>query len=125
MFAGMPKYWADYSAEMWRVMKPGERKLFATGIGRSMGYAMGIDMVDPIKGASIIDTMVTGARLGEKYAPDYIDMPAVRAGVARQADMEDSQVLYHYGTKGEFVTPPPRTASTGNIQGPAFYTSNF
>jgi len=123
MFAGMPKYWADYSAEMWRVMKPGERKLFATGIGRSMGYAMGIDMVDPIKGASIIDTMVTGARLGEKYAPDYIDMPAVRAGVARQADMEDSQVLYHYGTKGEFVTPPPRTASTGNIQGPAFYTS--
>ena len=88
MFAGMPKYWADYSAEMWRVMKPGERKLFATGIGRSMGYAMGIDMVDPIKGASIIDTMVTGARLGEKYAPDYIDMPGLMAIIAKQADNE-------------------------------------
>ena len=85
LYGGMPKYWADYSADLWKVMTPGQRKEFSSGIGRSVGYSLGVDIVDPVNGSKLIDNMVAGARPGELYSPDYIDMPILNAAVARQA----------------------------------------
>ncbi len=85
LYGGMPKYWADYSADLWKVMTPGQRKEFAGGIGRSVGYSLGVDVVDPVNGSRLIDNMVSGLRAGELYAPDYIDTPILQAAVARQA----------------------------------------
>ena len=85
LYGGMPKYWADYSADLWKVMTPGQRKEFASGIGRSVGYSLGVDIVDPVNGSRLIDNMVSGMRAGELYSPSYIDMPILKSAVARQA----------------------------------------
>lgn len=94
LYGGMPKYWADYSQELWKVMTPGQRKEFAGGIGRSVGYALGVDIVDPVNGARLIDNMVSGMRTGELYAPNYIDMPSIRASIAKQAEVENTKDVY-------------------------------
>lgn len=88
LYGGMPKYWADYSADLWKVMTPGQRKEFASGIGRSVGYSLGVDVVDPVNGTRLIDNMVSGLRAGELYSPAYIDMPLLRASIAKQAQVE-------------------------------------
>lgn len=91
LYGGMPKYWADYSAMIWRDMLPSQRMQFATGIGRSVGYSLGIDIVDPVNGRRLIDEMLSGFRAGELYAPDAQDLvslagQASRASKARLAD---------------------------------------
>jgi len=92
LYGGMPKYWADYSADLWKVMTPGQRKEFASGIGRSVGYSLGVDIVDPVNGSRLIDNMVSGMRAGELYSPAYIDMPILKTAVARQAkDLVESK----------------------------------
>lgn len=88
LYGGMPKYWADYSADLWKVMTPGQRKEFAGGIGRSVGYSLGVDIVDPVNGSRLIDNMVSGLRAGELYSPAYIDTPILRASIAKQAQVE-------------------------------------
>jgi hypothetical protein len=85
LYGGMPKYWADYSAELWKTMNAGERKQFATGIGRSVGYSLGVDIVDPVTGAKLIDNIVSGLRPGELYSPNFVDMPLISAGINKQA----------------------------------------
>lgn len=86
LYAGMPKYWADYSAMVWRSMNPGERLQFSTGIARSVAYARGIDIVDPVRGKRIIDDLTSGFRPGELYAPDIQDVVALRGIAERMAD---------------------------------------
>ena len=93
LYAGMPKYWADYSSSLWKTMNPGQRKQFAGGIGRSVGYSLGVDIVDPVNGTKLIDNMVSGMRSGEMYAPNFVDMTAVRAGVARQQASETESLI--------------------------------
>ena len=88
MYGGMPKYWADYSAQLWKTMNAGERKQFATGIGRSVGYSLGVDIVDPVTGAKLIDNIVSGLRPGELYSPNFIDMPLISAGINKQAKVQ-------------------------------------
>ena len=91
LYGGMPKYWADYSAMIWRDMVPSQRMQFATGIGRSVGYSLGVDIVDPVNGRRLIDEMLSGFRAGELYAPDAQDLVAIagqasRASKARLSD---------------------------------------
>jgi hypothetical protein len=90
LYGGMPKYWADYSAELWKVMTPGQRKEFASGVGRSVGYSLGVDVVDPVNGARLIDNMVSGLRAGELYSPNYIDIPILKSTIAKQAEVESA-----------------------------------
>ena len=85
LYGGMPKYWADYSAELWKTMNAGERKQFASGIGRSVGYSLGVDIVDPVTGAKLIDNIVSGLRPGELYSPNFVDMPSITGAIKRQA----------------------------------------
>jgi len=93
LYGGMPKYWADYSAEIWRAMNPGQRKEFASGIGRSVGYSLGVDIIDPVSGTKLIDNVVSGMRTGELYSPSYIDMPSIKASVVKQGkDDVENQV---------------------------------
>lgn len=92
LYGGMPKYWADYSADLWKVMTPGQRKEFSSGIGRSVGYSLGVDIVDPVNGSKLIDNIVSGARPGEMYSAEYIDTPILKTAVARQAkDLVESK----------------------------------
>lgn len=84
LYGGMPKYWAEYSADLWKVMTPGQRKEFSSGIGRSVGYSLGVDIVDPVNGSKLIDNIVSGARPGELYSPNYIDAPILKAAIERQ-----------------------------------------
>ena len=93
LYGGMPKYWADYSADLWKVMTPGQRKEFASGIGRSVGYSLGVDIVDPVNGTRLIDNMVSGLRAGELYAPAYIDMPILAKSIAKQKETENIAVF--------------------------------
>jgi hypothetical protein len=98
LYGGMPKYWADYSAMIWRDMLPSQRMQFATGIGRSVGYSLGIDIVDPVNGRRLIDEMLSGFRAGELYAPDAQDLvsiagQATRASKARLADPEIAEQI--------------------------------
>lgn len=78
LFAGMPKYWADAAADLWRNMDTGQRLRFASGMGRSAGYALGVDIVDPVSGKRLIDDLVMGLRQGELYAPDQQDLVGLR-----------------------------------------------
>lgn len=86
LYGGMPKYWADYSAMVWREMNPGQRMQFATGIGRSVAYARGVDVVDPVRGKRLIDDLTSGFRPGELYAPDMMDLVSLRGMAERLAD---------------------------------------
>jgi chorismate mutase len=86
LYGGMPKYWADYSAMVWREMNPGQRMQFATGIGRSVAYARGVDVVDPVRGQRLIDDLTSGFRPGELYAPDMMDLVSLRGMAERLAD---------------------------------------
>jgi hypothetical protein len=83
LYGGMPKYWADYSAMIWRDMLPSQRMQFATGIGRSVGYSLGIDIVDPVNGRRLIDEMMSGFRAGELYAPDAQDLVSIAGQASR------------------------------------------
>ena len=92
LYAGMPKYWADYSADLWKVMTPGQRKEFSSGIGRSVGYSLGVDIVDPVNGTKLINNIVSGARPGEMYSAEYIDAPILRTAIERQTkDLVDKE----------------------------------
>lgn len=139
LYGGMPKYWADYSADLWKVMTPGQRKEFSTGIGRSVGYSLGVDIVDPVNGTKLIDNMVSGSRPGELYSPDYIDTPILKAAVARQAQDEalksmepswkNGPTLFH-GSSQKFEKDELAEAfylpQSQNIAGAGFYsTSGF
>jgi len=86
LYGGMPKYWADYAAMTWRQMNPGQRMQFATGMGRSVAYARGVDVVDPVNGKRLIDDLTSGFRPGELYAPDQMDLVALRGMAERLAD---------------------------------------
>lgn len=92
LYGGMPKYWADYSADLWKVMTPGQRKEFSSGIGRSVGYSLGVDIVDPVNGTKLINNIVSGARPGEMYSAEYIDAPILRTAIERQTkDLVDKE----------------------------------
>lgn len=137
LYGGMPKYWADYSADLWKVMTPGQRKEFSSGIGRSVGYSLGVDVVDPVNGSKLIDNIVSGARPGELYSPDYIDMPILNAAVARQAQdkalksmessWENGPTLFH-GSSKKFEKDELAEAfylpQSQNIAGAGFYSTN-
>lgn len=136
LYGGMPKYWADYSQELWKVMTPGQRKEFAGGIGRSVGYALGVDIVDPVSGARLIDNMVSGMRTGELYAPNYIDMPSIRAAAEKQTKdklltttepaWNEGPTLFH-GTSQRFekdkLTEAFYLPQSQNIAGSGFYST--
>ena len=136
LYGGMPKYWADYSAELWKTMNAGERKQFATGIGRSVGYSLGVDIVDPVTGAKLIDNIVSGLRPGELYSPNFIDMPGIRSIAERQAKdklvattepaWNEGPVLFH-GTSQRFekdaLTEAFYLPQSQNIAGSGFYST--
>ena len=88
MVAGMPKYWADYASELWKVMSPGERKVFAGGLTRSAGYAMGIDIVNP-EGVKLINQVASGTRTGERYAPYWLNTVAIQGAARRKISAEN------------------------------------
>lgn len=83
LYGGMPKYWADYAADIWTQMNPAQRFQFASGAGRSVGYALGVDIVDPVNGRRLIDEMMTGMRTGELYAPNMQDLVSLSGQATR------------------------------------------
>jgi hypothetical protein len=87
LYGGMPKYWADYAADIWTQMNAAQRFQFAGGAGRSVGYALGVDVVDPVNGRRLIDEMMTGTRAGELYAANMQDL-ATLAGKAERTARE-------------------------------------
>ncbi len=118
MMAGMPKYWADYASELWKVMEPGERKLFAGGLGRSAGYALGIDIVDPKKGTKLISEMVSGTRGGEMYAPAWINTVAIQ-GEARRTVLANNPGATPERIEELVLDEVERALKTQNIDTPA------
>ncbi len=87
LYAGVPRYWANYSSMAWQKMNAAQRMQFATGVGRSTGYSLGIDIVDPVNGRRLIDEMMSGFRAGELYAPDAQDLAAIAGEAQRNASV--------------------------------------
>lgn len=112
LFAGMPKWWADWSATAWRGMDQGQRVRFASGMGRSIGFARGIDIVDPANGRALIDEMVMGARQGELYAPDQQDLASLRGQANRTANTNLTRIALSDPAAGGLAGAAAGTTAT-------------
>lgn len=112
LYAGMPKYWADFSADLWRQMDTGQRLRFASGMGRSMGYARGVDIVDPVNGRKLIDDSIMGKSQGELYAPDQQDLAALRGQANRQANSSVTRIALTDPAAQSLVGAPVGTTAT-------------
>jgi len=86
LFAGMPKYWADVSADMWRQMDQGARAKFGSAMGRSAAYSLGVDQVDAVTGKLMIDNIAPFTRDGMLFAPDWQDVTALRGQATKSAN---------------------------------------
>lgn len=95
LYFGMPKYWADYGGMLWREMDEGQRVRFGASMFRSGGYALGLDIVDPVNGQTLIDNLGMGMRSAELYAPDMQDVAKLRGIVDRdvKAMMKDMAAM--------------------------------
>lgn len=114
LFAGMPKFWADYASEAWRAIPEAERVRFGSAIGRSMAYSLGVDMVDPTNGRAIINDMMHGLKQHELYAPDWQNVVALRGQAQRKVatahKAEAEQIAAAYRATGQ--VPDGVTATT-------------
>lgn len=90
--AGMPRYWANYVGRLWAEADEGTRQALASGLGRTYGYARGVDLVDPVHGETMINRMVTGIRPGEQYAADTYDLTVLRGQAERMVEQTNPRL---------------------------------
>ena len=103
IFAGMPRFWADYSADLWRNMNPAQRREFAIGLSRTSASAMGVDIVDPMNGTRLVDNVASGMKPGEAYAPVFTDMAALSPAI-NSIERGIKRIVKQADTEGRSLT---------------------
>ena len=103
IFSGMPRFWADYSADLWKNMNPAQRREFAVGLSRTSGSAMGVDLVNPVDGVKFVDQASAGMKQGEAYAPLFTDMAALAPAI-RAAELPIKRIQKQASAEGRALT---------------------
>lgn len=75
---GMSRHFANTIQFAWGTMDETSRIRFVNALNKSAVYSTGMDLVNPELADDILRTFASAARPGTKYAPDQVDVLAVR-----------------------------------------------
>jgi hypothetical protein len=75
---GMSRYFANTVKFAWSTWDEPTRIRFVNGLNLSALYSTGVDLVNPQLSDDLARTFATASRTGTQYAPDQIDVLAVR-----------------------------------------------
>lgn len=75
---GMSRHFANTMQFAWGTMDETSRIRFVNALNKSAVYSTGMDLVNPELADDILRTFASAARPGTKYAPDQVDVLAVR-----------------------------------------------
>jgi len=87
---GMSRYFANEISFLWSTLDEATRIRFVNAINNSAIYSTGMDLVNPALADDFARVFATASRPGTQYAPDQVDVLAVRLQAEKNVRRLDS-----------------------------------
>lgn len=105
---GMSRYFANEISFLWPTLDEATRIRFVNAINNSAIYSTGMDLVNPALADDVARVFATASRPGTQYAPDQVDVLAVRLQAEKNVRRLDS---FRRESNLAALTPEERAAA--------------